>query len=172
VQGWDFEILYDQWIQSDFFKRFVLRQLGERAEDDHVERVFAPGAFKQSIALRVETPQTGKIRRARLGLERNWIVNNFTMALDIASRFLNSFAPAPDRTKYAGIASAVRGLRDPQNLIKAKEADPNESDEMRCVHAFMGSLKSADVMTDFAHLSIGSTTEGDRQFQYLAFDLM
>jgi hypothetical protein len=172
VQGQDFEILYDQWIQSDFFKRFALKQIGERVVDDHVEPVFAPGAFKQSIALQVESRPKGTIRHASLDLERTWILGNFAMALDIAKRFVRCFAPAPDQTKYAGIASALDSLRDPRNLIKAKETDPNESDEARCVHAFMGSVERADVTTDFAHLSIGSVLQGDRQFQHLSFDLL
>jgi hypothetical protein len=66
----------------------------------------------------------------------------------------------------------VRNLRDPGFLLMAKNADPNESDGIRCVHAFMGSSEGAEVTTDFAHLSIGTMTQGERQIQYLRFVLM
>jgi hypothetical protein len=151
---------------------FRSQQLGERAENDHVERVFAPGAFKQRLRCESRLRKQGKSAAHRLawsgtGSSPLWHGNRHCEALR------EQFRARARPQKYAGNRKrAGEPARHRENLIKAKEADPNESDETRCVHAFMGSLKSADVMTDFAHLSIGSAVEGERQFQYLAFDLM
>jgi hypothetical protein len=47
-------------------------------------------------------------------------------------------------------------------MARARESDPSESDAMRCLHAFMGSLERADVTTDFGHLAIGGATQDGR----------
>ncbi|HSQ10553.1 MAG TPA: hypothetical protein VLN25_08055 [Burkholderiaceae bacterium] len=171
VRGQDFDILVDPWKDSDFFKFFRLKQLDERAVGEHTQRSFAPGAFQQDIALKVECNKVGKIKRASLLLTQDWTIGNFMLALDLAKSFVASFAPAPDRTRYDEIAAALWSLRDPRALLKAKETDPKESDGVRCVHAFMGSLESASIVTDFSHLSIGSTTHDGRPARLIAIDL-
>ncbi len=171
VRGQDFDIHYDQWKQSHFFKFFRLKQLDERAAGDRTQRIFAPGAFQHDIALAVECNQTGKIKRGSLRLTQDWTIKNFTLALDLAKGFVTCFAPGPDRSKYDEIASALGGLRDPRLLIKAKAADPNESDGARCVHAFMGSLERADVTTDFSHLAVGGAALGGRPARSVDIDL-
>src|SRR5262249_14715667 len=96
VQGQDFDILYEQWRESEFFKRFGLRQLDEGAANGLVERVFAPGAFKDSITLSIASRPTGKITRASLSLDRDWVIANLPLALDLVKRFVMCFAPPPD----------------------------------------------------------------------------
>ena len=171
VRGQDFDILYDSWKDSDFFKFFRLKQLDEHAVGEHTQRTFAPGAFQQDIALEVECNPAGKIKRASLLLTQDWTVGNFMLALDLAKSFVASFAPAPDRTRYDEIAAALWSLRDPRALLKAKQTDPNESDAARCVHAFMGSLEHASITTDFSHLSIGGATHGGRPARVIAVGL-
>jgi hypothetical protein len=171
VEGQDFDILYEQWIESEFFKFFHLKQLDERMEGGLVQRAFAPGTFKENIAILVESLQNRKIKAASLRLSSDWMINNFLLALDLAKSFVTCFAPPPDRAKYAEIASALWNLRDPGFLLKAKDADPNESVGMRCVHAFMGSPEGAEVTTDFGHLSIGCAVRGESQLQYIEFHL-
>ena len=171
VQGQDFDIRYDSWKDSEFVKFFRLKQLDERAAGDRTQRTFAPGAFQQDIALEVECDPAGKVRRASLLLTQDWTIGNFMLALDLAKSFMASFAPAPDRNQYDEIAAALWSLRDPRALLKAKDADPNESDGVRCVHAFMGSLERADVVTDFSHVAIDSATHRDRLARRIAVDL-
>jgi len=171
VRGQDFDILYNSWKDSDFFKFFRLKQLDEHAVGEHTQRTFAPGAFQQDIALEVEFNPAGKIKRASLLLTQEWTIANFMLALDLAKSFVASFAPAPDRTRYDEIAAALWSLRDPRALLKAKETDPNESNGVRCVHAFMGSLERASIVTDFGHLSIGGTTHDGRPARVIAVDL-
>jgi hypothetical protein len=171
VRGQDFDILYEQWKESDFFKFFRLKQIDERVVGDRMQRTFAPGAFQQDIALEVECNQAGKIRRGSLRLTQDWTIRNFMLALDLTKSVVTCFAPGPDRAKYDEIASALWSLRDPRALIKAKEADPGESDTVRCVHAFMGSLERADVTTDFSHLAIGGATHGGRPARSIEIDL-
>ncbi len=171
VRGQDFDILYDSWKDSDFFKFFRLKQLDERAVGENTQRTFAPGAFQQNIALEVECNPAGKIKRASLLLTQDWTVGNFMLALDLAKSFVASIAPAPDRTRYDEIAAALWSLRDPRALLKAKQTDPDESDGVRFVHAFMGSLEHASIATDFSHLSIGGTTHGGRPARVIAVTL-
>jgi hypothetical protein len=171
VRGQDFDILYESWKDSDFFKFFRLKQLDERAVGDRTQRTFAPGAFQQDIALEVECNPAGKIKRTSLLLTQDWTIKNFMLALDLAKSFVASFAPGPDRPKYDEIATALWSLRDPRALLKAKETDPNESDAARCVHAFMGSLERANVVTDFSHLAIGGATHSGRPARVIAVDL-
>lgn len=171
VRGQDFDILYDAWKDSEFFEFFRLKQLDERTTGDRTQRTFAPGAFQQDIALEVECDPAGKIRRAALRLTQDWTIGNFMLALDLAKSFVASFAPAPDRARFDGIADALWSLRDPRALGKAREADPNESDGARCVHAFMGSLARADIVTDFSHLTIGGATHGGRPARQISVDL-
>jgi hypothetical protein len=62
-------------------------------------------------------------------------------------------------------------LRDPRNILEARVMNPEESDAARCVHALMGSLGQASVVTDLASLTV-STGEGDPPDRLLEFDLM
>ena len=69
------------------------------------------------------------------------------------------------------VAAALWSLRDPRALLKAKETDPNTSDAIRCVHAFMGSLARADLTTDFSHLAIAGATLGERTARSIEISL-
>jgi hypothetical protein len=161
-QGQKFELFDAEWRESTFFKAFHVKQLVEKYEDDRVVYLFSAGPFGRNIALWVVTnKESGRIQRASLGLTPNWIINNFTLALDLIKGFVKSFAPAPDQTKYAEIATTFGKLRDPQFMLAVKNSDPNESDAVQCVHAFMGDLKTAEVTTDFARFSIGAGEEDD-----------
>lgn len=171
VRGQDFEIPYETWKDSDFFRFFRLKQLDEQVVGDRLQRTFAPGAFQQDIALSVECDPAGRIRRGTLRLAHEWTIRNFMLALDLAKSVITSFAPAPDRARYEDIAAALWSLRDPRALTRAKEADPGESDGMRCVHAFMGSLERAAVSTDFGHLAIEGATIGGRPARAIDIDL-
>ena len=171
VRGQEFDIPYAQWKESDFFKFFRLKQLDEQAAGDRLQRTFAPGAFQQDIALEVECDQAGRIKRGTLGLTHDWTIGNFMLALDLARSVITCFAPPPDRAKYDEIAAALWSLRDPRALTRARETDPNESDGMRCLHAFMGSLERADVTTDFGHLAIEGATLSGRPARSIDLDL-
>ena len=174
IQNQRFELFDAEWRESTFFKAFHVKQLVEKYEDDRVIYLFSAGPFGRDIALWVVTnKESGRIQRASLGLTPNWIINNFTLALDIIKGFVKSFAPAPDQTTYAEIATTFGKLRDPQFMLAVKNSDPNESDAVQCVHAFMGTLESAEVTTDFAKFSIGAREEDDdiwrRSLAFLLF---
>jgi hypothetical protein len=171
IQKQDFDLFYDSWTKSEFFKFFHLQQLEERMEAGHTVRVFAPAAFKGVIALLVGCTQSGKITRVRLNIDSRWMIDNLSLALDLMKSFVMCFAPRPDASTYSEIAAVLRSLRDPQTLLKAKDANPDESQAIRCVHALMGSLEQADVITDLAHLTIRSG-DADPPDRVLEYDLM
>ena len=155
IQDQAFELFDAEWRESNFFKAFNLKQREESVENDRLIRRFSAGPFKQDLAIWVVTnKESGRIHRAALHLRTEWIINNFSLATDIAKGFIRSFAPPPDQTTYTEIANALRKLQDPQFLIQAHSSDPNESDVLHCVHAFMGSVESGEITTDFARLSI------------------
>jgi hypothetical protein len=162
VRGENFDLPFEQWKASDFFRHFRLKQLDEQAADGHVQHTYAPGAFQQDIALDVESNAAGRVTRASLRMTPEWTIGNFPLALDLAKSFMTCFAPQPDRAKYEEVAATLWSLQDPRALLKVKQTDPNASDGIRCVHAFMGSLPRADVTTDFSHLAIAAATLGER----------
>lgn len=173
IQDQQFELFDSEWRESDFFKYFHLKQLEESAEDDRVVRRFAAGPFKKDLALWVAAgKESGRIYRATLVIRTDWIIDNFPLALDIAKSFIISFAPPPDKATYTEIASALRKLQNPDFLLQAKNSDPNESDGMHCVHAFMGSVESAEITTDFAKLSIKGVEEDSSIWRSIEFLLL
>jgi hypothetical protein len=171
VQGEVFDLPFEDWKDSEFFKFFRLTQLDQRSEAGHVTRIFAPQAFQNEMALLVGCRESGKIVRTALRLNSEWVINNLALALDLVKSYVMSFAPVPDRATYSEIADAFRKLRDPGFLIAAKDVDPNASDGMRCVHAFMGSSPETVVSTDFASLAVGTTSDAEGTMPYLEFQL-
>lgn len=171
VRGEKFDIGFEAWKAGDFFRHFRLKQLAEQESGERVQRTYAPGAFQRDIALDVESSPVGRITRASLRLTPEWIIQNFPLALDLAKSFVACFAPTPDREKFSEIAAAIWSLRDPGALLKAREADPNTSDALRCIHAFMGSLPRADITTDFSHLAIAAATLGERPARAIEISL-
>lgn len=170
IQELQFELFDSEWRESEFFKFFHLKQLEESTEGDRVTRRFAAGPFTKDIALWVVADKvSGRIRRASLRIRNEWIINNFPLALDIAKSFIMSFAPPPDQATYSEIASAFRKLQDPSFLLQAKNSDPNESDGLSCIHAFMGSLERADITTDFAKLSIEGVEDDSSSWRSIEF---
>jgi hypothetical protein len=166
IQDQKFELFDPEWRESTFFKAFHLKQLIENYEGDQVERLFSAGPFKKDIALWVVTnKETGRIQRASLGIRVEWIKTEIFLASDITKAFINSFAPPPDKAAYSEIAAAFKNLRD------AAKSDPNESDAVQCVHAFLGLVKGAEVETDFARFSIGTTEEDDGLWRSIDFVL-
>jgi hypothetical protein len=171
VQGQDHDLFYETWTKSEFFRFFSLQQLEQRIEAGHTVQVFAPEAFTDTIALLVGYLESGKITRASLRIETRWMIDNFVLAIDLAKSFILCFAPAPDAPTYGKIAEVLWGLRDPRNILKAREANPDESDAIRCVHALMGSVERASVVTDLASLTV-ETGESDPPNRVLEFHLM
>ena len=173
IQELQFELFDSEWRESEFFKFFHVKQLEETFEDDRVIRKFSAGPFKNDIALWVVAHKdSGRIHRASLRVRNEWFINNHSLALDIAKSFITSFAPPPDRATYAEIANALSKLRDPRFLLQAKDSDPNESNALSCIHALMGSLKSADVTTDFAKLSIEGVEDDSGAWRSIEFLLL
>jgi hypothetical protein len=167
VQGEDYALRYETWLAGEFFRFFRLRPLAEETDGELVRHVFAPGAFKQQIALAVAVhPATGVVRHGSLRIEPDWLVANLPLALDLVASFIRCFAPAPDRATYAPIADAFRRLRNPAEMLKVKNADPRESDAVCSVQAFMGGPE-ANVTSDFAHLSAGTGEQDGQRVQFI-----
>jgi hypothetical protein len=171
VRGETFDLHFEQWQTSAFFRHFRLKQLAEQGTDGRVQRTFAPGAFQQDIALDVESNPAGRITRACLRITPGWTIGNFPLALDLAKSFVTCFAPQPDRARYDEVAAALWSLRDPSALLEAKATDPDASDGIRCVHAFMGTLARADLTTDFGHLAIAGAALGARPARSIEISL-
>jgi len=171
VQNQNFDLFYEPWTKAEFFRFFHLQRLAQRMEAGHTVGVFAPAAVADKVALLVVYPESGKITRASLRIDDRWIIDNFTLAIDLTKRFVTCFAPMPDAPTYHRISEVLWSLRDPQNMLKARDANPDDSDAMRCVHALMGSVKRASVVTDLATLTVGMG-EGDPPHRVLEFDLM
>jgi hypothetical protein len=172
IQELKFELFDAEWKESNFFKAFNLKQLIENYEGDQMERLYSAGPFKKEIALWVVTNKdSGRIQRASLGIKIDWMKTQFFLALDITKAFVKSFAPPPDEVTFTEIATALQNLRDPQFQLTAMNSDPSDSNALRCVHAFMGSAQSADIATDFARFSIGTTEEDDGLWRSIDFVL-
>ena len=171
VRKQDFDLFYEAWTKSEFFRFFRLRQLDERMEAGHTVRIFAPAAFTDKLALLVGAAGSGKITRVSLRIDSRWMIHSFPLAIDLVESFVTCFAPAPDAATYAKIAEILRGLRDPRKILEARSAKSDDSDGMRCVHALLGSLQRASVVTDLATLTV-STGQEDPPLRILDFHLM
>lgn len=171
VRGENLDLRFEQWKGGEFFQHFRLRQLAEQDAEGRMQRTYAPGAFQKDIALDVVSNPAGRVTHASLRLTPEWTIGNFPLALDLAKSFVTCFAPPPDRGKFDEVAAALWSLRDPGALLKAKDSDPNASDAMRCIHAFMGSQARADVTTDYSHLAIAAAALGERPARAIEIDL-
>ncbi|MHC4238576.1 MAG: hypothetical protein ACYSUC_02290 [Planctomycetota bacterium] len=171
-QGVEFDLMYHTWKESEFFKFFHLKLINERSERRMNRRMFAPGSFKDSISLIVDSKEGGKIVQALLILNKEWMVNNFPLALDLSKSFIDSFAPSPDKDAYFGISNTLWRLNNPQFLLTMKGKRPNESITIECIHAFMGSVASASIRTEFGRLSFNNITHGKEHIQEMEFTLM
>lgn len=171
IQGVDFDLMYDAWKESEFFKFFHFKPIAERAEDGVTRRMFAPGPFKDTIALIVDSEESGKIVKASLILNKQWMAGNIVLALDLSKSFVASFAPRPDAETYDSIARALWNLKDPAFAVAMKDKDPDESVANRCVHAFAGSVESASVTTDLGHLSFQNLVHEKEHVLEIVFTL-
>ena len=110
VRKQDFDLFYEAWTKSEFFRFFRLRQLDERMEAGHTVRIFAPAAFTDKLALLVGAAGSGKITRVSLRIDSRWMIHSFPLAIDLVESFVTCFAPAPDAATYAKIAEVLRDL--------------------------------------------------------------
>jgi hypothetical protein len=172
LQGVDFDLTFERWRESEFFKAFHLKQTAERSENGMARRMFTAGPFKDSVTLIVDHWESGKIVEASLLLDKTWMAKNIALALDISRSFVAAIAPAPDRTAYDEIGAALRSLRNPQSALAMKNRDPGESTVVQCVHSFMGSVESASMTTDFASLSFRNVAHEQERLQEIEFALL
>jgi hypothetical protein len=171
LQGVDFDLTFDRWRESNFFKAFLLKQTHERSEKGMTRRMFGAGRFKDSVTLMVDHWESGKIVRASLFLDKIWMAGNVGLALDISRNFVAAFAPAPDKAAYDEIGDALKSLRNPQSLLALKNRDPGESRIVPCIHAFMGLVERASMLTDFASLSFRNVAHEKERIQEIEFTL-
>jgi hypothetical protein len=171
LQGVDFDLFYDTWRKSEFYNFFHLNLVSENTGNGISRRIFAPGRFKDEISLIVDSKTGGKIINASLLLNKAWMIGNFLMSLDLSKSFILSFAPNPDKDKYAEIASALWKLKDPRYILNMKGKDPAESDIIKFVHAFMGSVESASINTDLGTLSFTNFARMNEFIQAIEFIL-
>jgi hypothetical protein len=172
LQGADFDLMLNEWKESEFFKFFHLKQISERSEDRINRLMFSVGPFKESISLMVDCKQNGKIVKAALLINKDWMVKNAMMALDLEKSFLSSFAPSPDKEAYGEIGLALWSLRDPKAAEAAKARIKNQSQAVQFLDAFMGSAQSASMSTDFANLSLKNIVHGQQHIYQLEFTLL
>jgi hypothetical protein len=171
LQGVDFDLTFERWRESNFFKAFQLKQTAERSENGMARKMFAAGPFKDSVTLIVDHWETSKIVRASLFLDKTWMTGNIGLALDISAGFVAAFAPAPDKAAYDEIKGALRSLRDPQSALALTRRDPGESRIVPCVRAFLGLAGRASMTTDFASLSFRNVAHEKEHIQEIEFTL-
>ena len=171
LQGVDFDLTFERWRESNFFKAFQLKQTAERSEKGMARRMFAAGPFKDSVTLIVDHWETGKIIRASLFLDKTWMTGNIGLALGISAKFVAAFAPAPDKAAYDEISGALRSLKDPPSALALTKRDPSESRTVQCVHAFLGLVERASMLTDFASLSFRNVAHEKERIQEIEFTL-
>ncbi len=172
LQGTDFDLFYDTWRKSEFYNFFHLNLVSENTENGISRRTFAPGRFKDKISLIVDSKTSGKIINASLLLNKAWMIGNFILSLDLSKSFILSFAPHPDKDKYAEIASALWKLRDPRFMLTMKDKDPAESVTIEFIHAFMGSVKRASINTDLGRISFTNFARMNEFIQAIEFTLL
>ncbi len=172
LNGVDFDLNYEQWKESDFFKFFHLKQSNERSENGMHRRMFTAGPFKDSVSVIVDSKEAGKITKACLILNKDWIVQNFPLALDISKSFIRAFAPLPDKATYDEISKTLGNLKDRKFIEAMQQKNADESTVIRCIHAFAGAVERASVTTDLASLSFENITHGKENIQEMVFTLV
>jgi hypothetical protein len=172
LQGVDFDLMLDQWKQSEFFKFFHLKEISQRSENGMTRVMFSVGPFKESISLMIDYKENGKIAKAVLLINKEWAVKNAMMALDLEKSFISSFAPAPDKEAYDEIGLALWSLRGQKFAEDAKEKIKNQSQAVQFLDAFMGSARNASMNTDFGSLSLNNIDHGQEHLHELEFALL
>jgi len=172
VQGIPFDLMFDVWRESSFAKHFHFRQTAEGAEGGVTRRTFSAGPFKTDVTLVLDSRDSGKIVRAVLLLNKEWMKKNMLLALDVGKSFIAALAPEPDKGRYVGISETLWSMRDPNVAMAFRDRSPEESDEVGVVHAFMGSVGEASVRTDFATLSLKNLSHDQALVQKVAFTLL
>jgi hypothetical protein len=172
LQGEQCDLMFEEWKQGEFFQYFHLKQTAERSENGMNRRMFSAGPFQDSVTLIIDYKDSGKIVQAVLLLDKQWIVNNLPLALDVGGGFIRAFAPGPDREAYVSISRALQSVRDPIAAMAMRNKNPEESQEIRCVHAFMGSIEKAAVRTDFGSLSFKNLAYNEQRIQEMEFTLL
>lgn len=172
LQGMDFDLMFDKWKESEFFKFFHIKQTAERSESGMHRRMFSAGPFKDEVTVITDHKNSGKVVKAVLLLDKNWMRKNLMLALDIAKSFIASFAPAPARQVFGRVSGALWSLKDPQVALAAKNRNPGESQEIECIHAFMGSVEKANVATDFGSLSFKNVAHEQQHILEMEFTLL
>jgi hypothetical protein len=171
LQGKNFDLMYDKWNNSVFYKHFNLKQLEVSSEQKTTSRILAPLAFKENVSIIVDSQDNGKIIKASLILNKSWIIDNFILALDISKGFIESFAPAPDSEIYNEISRAIWHLQNPNYILSMEDEDPDKSITARCVNTYMGSIRTASMNTDFGKLSFTNVKYNNKDFQKIEFTL-
>ncbi len=140
---------------SDFFAHFHLRDQGGEAHGSVIRRVYTPGPFGKWIDIVTDVRPEGRISAARMIASSAWVKQHLELAIDLVRSFIVMFAP-PEEPVFKEIAAAIFSLvRDPVTAIALRDADPNGSDVVACVHAFAGSVPKATASTEIASLEIG-----------------
>jgi len=128
LNGVSFDLTYDRWQASEFYRFFHLKLVDEHAEKGSKRRSFTAGPFKDNVSVVVEcATNDGKIVSSRLVLAQDWAAANLMLAIDIAKSFVLSFAPLPDRNIFAEISRALWQLKDAgfvKDLPRVRSDDP------------------------------------------------
>jgi hypothetical protein len=170
LNGVDFDLIYDRWEASEFYRFFHLKLIDERAEKGRKWRSFTAGPFKDNVSIVVECTNNGKIASSKLVLDQDWAAGNLMLAIDVAKSFVLAFAPSPDQAIFAEISRALWQLKNP-DFIKALPRVLSDDPAIRCVQAFIGGIESVDVQTDFALLSVKNKKSETTNSVELAFSL-
>jgi hypothetical protein len=162
----NFNIYYDQWKDSDFFKFFHIRMLDEKTDGSITQRTFTAGPFKGPVTLVVRSIGNGQICSAKLSMEKNWFVQHILMALDLSRSFVLAFSPPPDRACYSELCESMSKFTDP-----SVHDSVSQQKYSLALQAFIGMREKGDIITDFATLWIANTVQEEQAFLELGFEL-
>jgi hypothetical protein len=166
------DLKFTSLLDTEFFKFFHLKLIDERVEAPGVRRAFAPGPFGASVQVQVLTNASVRVLRAVCTVERDWLLKNFAMALDISNSFIGAFAPnVESETQFRELASTLRQLRDPKQASALQQSNPADSPVIACLHAFVGSAGAAHLSSDLARLDVCHEARESSNWLVLSYKL-
>jgi len=162
---------YAQLMDSSLFRTFRFKERQRGARGELQRHVLSPSPFEDAVTLTVDTNATGRIVAASLLVGKPWFANHLRTGLDLAKCFVNAFAPLTELAPYQSVSDALWNLRTPHFLNSLVDHASDESDPSQCARAFVGLLRSAQVKTELARLSIENVAREDERLTQIVFEL-
>jgi hypothetical protein len=144
INGQPGRMSFNELQSADFCGRFVIRETERDASDPgQVVVQLRTGAFREHLTIEVTLNEREVITSAELRLREGWLIGPPVgvnpMATDIASRFLRTFAPPPDKDQVEPMAQAIRQFRiDAANKARLEDPQFVASEPGQALRAYAG----------------------------------